>query len=277
MGMSETNSKEGTTMKKIALYACAAMTLVLAGTVSAKAETIRMGAEGAYPPFNYVAEDGELKGFDIDIGNAICAELKAECEWSVNEWSGIIPGLIASKFDIIASSMAITQARMEKVSFSDPYYFNAMRFVASKELELADIKPDLAKGLVIGTQSGSIAVDMLKQFFPDNEVKLYPTLGEAFLDMQNSRLDLLVESKIASADWLAQGEECCAFVGEEFLQDGTLGAGLAFRKDDDALRERVNAALAKIVSDGTYDTIRKKYFDFDIRQKPSNASALFGK
>ena len=277
MGMPEANSKEGTTMKKIALYACAAMTLVFAGTVSAKAETIRMGAEGAYPPFNYVAEDGQLKGFDIDIGNAICAELKAECEWSVNEWSGIIPALQASKFDIIASSMAITQARMEKVSFSDPYYFNAMRFVASKELGLADIKPDLAKGLVIGTQTGSIAADMLKQFFPDNEVKLYPTLGEAFLDMQNSRLDLLVESKIASADWLSQGEECCAFVGEEFLQDGTLGAGLAFRKDDDALREHVNAALAKIVGDGTYDTIRKKYFDFDIRQKPRNASELFGK
>lgn len=277
MGIPEANSKEGTTMKKIALYACAAMTLVFAGTVSAKAETIRMGAEGAYPPFNYVAEDGQLKGFDIDIGNAICAELKAECEWSVNEWSGIIPALQASKFDIIASSMAITQARMEKVSFSDPYYFNAMRFVASKELGLADIKPELAKDLVIGTQTGSIAADMLKQFFPDNEVKLYPTLGEAFLDMQNSRLDLLVESKIASADWLSQGEECCAFVGEEFLQDGTLGAGLAFRKDDDALRERVNAALAKIVGDGTYDTIRKKYFDFDIRQKPRNASELFGK
>ncbi len=264
-------------MKKMKLYACAAMALVLTGALSAKAETIRMGAEGAYPPFNYVAEDGQLKGFDIDLGNAICAELKAECEWSVNEWSGIIPALQASKFDIIASSMAITDARMEKVSFSDPYYFNAMRFVALKELGLADVKPAAAKDLVIGTQSGSIAVDMLKQFFPNNEVKLYPTLGEAFLDMKSSRLDLLVESKIASADWLAQDEDCCVFVGEEFLQDGTLGAGLAFRKDDDALRERVNAALAELVSNGTYDTIRKKYFDFDIRQKPKNASELFGK
>ena len=263
-------------MKKITLQACAAVALILTGAVSANAETIRMGAEGAYPPFNFVAEDGKLKGFDIDLGNAICAELKAECAWSVNEWSGIIPALQASKFDIIASSMAITEARMEQVSFSDPYYFNAMRFVALKELGLADVKPDAVKGLVIGTQSGSIAADMLKQFFPENEVKLYPTLGEAFLDMKSSRLDLLVESKIASADWLKQGEDCCVFVGEEFLQDGTLGAGLAFRKDDTALRDRVNAALAKLVSNGTYDTIRKTYFDFDIRKKPKNASELFG-
>ena len=264
-------------MKKMALYTCAAMALALMGAISAKAEMIRMGAEGAYPPFNYVAEDGKLKGFDIDLGNAICAEMKVECEWSVNEWSGIIPALQAGKFDILASSMAITKSRMEQVSFSDPYYFNSMRFVALKELGLAEVNPAAVKNLVIGTQSGSIAVDMLKQFFPDNEVKLYPTLGEAFLDLKSSRLDLLVESKIASADWLANGEDCCVFVGEEFLQDGTLGAGLAFRKDDDALRARVNAALANLVSNGTYDTIRKKYFDFDIRQKPKNASELFGK
>jgi octopine/nopaline transport system substrate-binding protein len=265
-------------MRKMALYACAAMAVAVAlsAAAPASAETIRMGAEGAYPPFNYVAEDGQLKGFDIDIGNAICAELKATCEWSTNEWDGIIPALQAGKFDIIASSMAITKTRMEQVSFSEPYYFNAMRFVALKELGLEDVKPAAAKDMAIGTQSGSIAADMLKEFFPDNEVKLYPTLGEAFLDMKSSRLDLLVESKIASADWLAQGEDCCVFVGEEFLQDGTLGAGLAFRKDDDALRERVNAALATLVGNGTYETIRKTYFDFDIRQKPKNASELFG-
>lgn len=264
-------------MRKLALYACTAVAIALSGAASAAAETIRMGAEGAYPPFNYVAEDGQLKGFDIDLGNAICAELKAECVWSTNEWSGIIPALQASKFDIIASSMAITEARREQVSFSDPYYFNAMRFVASKDLDLKDVTPATAEGMVIGTQSGSIAADMLKEFFPDNEVKLYPTLGEAFLDMKSSRLDLLVESKIASADWLAKGEDCCVFVGEEFLQDGTLGAGLAFRKEDNALRERVNAALATLVGNGTYETIRKKYFDFDIRQKPKNASELFAK
>ena len=80
-------------MRKMALYACTAVAIVLSGAASAAAETIRMGAEGAYPPFNYVAEDGQLKGFDIDLGNAICVELKTECVWSTNEWSGIIPAL----------------------------------------------------------------------------------------------------------------------------------------------------------------------------------------
>lgn len=263
-------------MRKIALYAGTIAAIALATTGATRAETIRMGAEGAYAPFNYVAENGQLKGFDIDVGNAICAQLKAQCEWSMNEWSGIIPALQASKFDVIASSMAITEERMKQVNFSDPYYFNAMRFVAPKELGLTEVTPAAAKGMVIGTQSGSIAVTMLKQFFPGNEVKLYPTLGEAFLDMKSGRLDLLVESKFAIADWLAKGEDCCAFVGQEFLQDGTRGAGLAFRKEDTALRDRVNAALAEIIRNGTYDDIRRKYFGFDIRAKPKNASQIFG-
>ncbi|WP_340162795.1 transporter substrate-binding domain-containing protein [Falsochrobactrum tianjinense] len=247
------------------------------GAFPAYAEEIRMGAEGAYAPFNYLDPSGQLKGFDIDIGNAICEKLKADCVWSANEWSGIIPALQAKKFDVMASSMAITEARMQQVDFSKPYYYNTMRFVALKDLGLKDVTPEIAKGKIIGTQTGSIAFDALQQFFPDNEVKLYPTLGEAFLDIENGRIDLLLESKFALSDWLSKGGDCCEFVGSEFLLDGTVGAGMAFRKEDDELRNRVDQALDEIIQDGSYDEIRARYFDFDIRTKPKFASEIFAK
>jgi len=262
--------------KQIKMGMIAAAIAVL-GAFPTHAKEIRMGAEGAYAPFNYLDPNGKLKGFDIDVGDAICEKLKADCVWSANEWSGIIPALQAKKFDVMASSMAITESRMKQVNFSDPYYYNTMRFVALKELGLKDVTPESAKGKVIGTQTGSIAVDVLQRFFPDNEVKLYPTLEEAFLDIENGRIDLVLESKFALSDWISKGASCCEFVGNEFLLDGTLGAGMAFRKDDEELRSRVNKALAEIIADGTYDKIRAKYFDFDIREKPKFASEIFAK
>ncbi|MCX2698073.1 transporter substrate-binding domain-containing protein [Ochrobactrum chromiisoli] len=253
----------------------AAVFAVLCGVLPVQADEIRMGAEGAYAPFNYLDPNGQLKGFDIDVGNAICEKLKANCVWSANEWSGIIPALQSKKFDIMASSMAITESRKEQVNFSNPYYYNTMRFGALKDLGLKDVTPESAKGKVIGTQTGSIAADVLQRFFPDNEVKLYPTLGEAFMDMESGRIDLLLESKFALSDWLSKGADCCEFVGEEFLLDGTLGAGMAFRKEDEQLRTRVNQALEEILKDGTYDKISALYFNFDIRAKPKFASEVF--
>lgn len=264
-------------MLKQAKMGTIAAFIAFSGVFAAHAEQIRMGAEGAYAPFNYLDPSGQLKGFDIDVGNAICEKLKADCVWSANEWSGIIPALQSKKFDIMASSMAITESRMQQVSFSNPYYYNTMRFVALKELGLKDVTPESAKGKVIGTQTGSIAVDALQRFFPDNEVKLYPTLEEAFLDIENGRIDLLLESKFALSDWISKGADCCEFVGNEFLLDGTLGAGMAFRKDDEELRARVNKALEEIIQDGSYDKISAKYFDFDIREKPKFASEIFAK
>ncbi|MES0884596.1 transporter substrate-binding domain-containing protein [Roseibium sp. SCP14] len=253
-----------------------ALTASVIGAGIAQAETVRMGTEGAYAPFNFVAENGDIKGFDIDIGNAICAEMKVECEWSKHDWGGIIPALKSGKFDVMAASMAITEARMEQVNFSDPYYFNTMRFAALKDLGLTDATPDSLEGMIIGTQSGSVAVKVLQQYFPDNEIKLYPKLGEAFLDMESGRLDLVLESKFAIGDWMKDGVDCCEFVGEDFLLDGTIGTGMAFRKEDTDLQARVNAALAAIIENGTYDEIRARYFDFDIMGQPKAVSALYG-
>ena len=261
-------------MRLAKVLAIAATTGV--ASVAAAQETVRMGTEGYYPPFNYFDSAGQIKGFDIDIGNALCDAMEVECEWVTTDWDGIIPALNSNKFDTIIASMGITEDRAKIVSFSDPYYFNAARFVALKDLGLESAMPDDLAGMTVGAQSGTLEVEMLDSYFPDTDVKLYPKLDDALLDLETGRLDLVLAGQFVVGDWLAGDEgACCEFVGEAFMADGMSGTGIAVRQEDDALREDLDAALAEIVEDGTYDEIRARYFDFDIMTRPKTAGELF--
>lgn len=261
-------------MKALSMTAAGCLLLGLLTSQTMAAEKLRIGTEGDYKPFNYVTGSGEIKGFDYDIGQAVCAELKAECEWSTHEWSGIIPALQSGKFDIMIASMAINDERKKQVSFTNPYYFNAMHFIARKDLGIKDVSKAALEGKIIGTQSGSVAVETLKEYFPDNEVKLYPSLSEAFLDMDSGRLDMVLESQMALSDWLAQDSgACCEFAGKPFILDTAQGNAMALRTDSADLTKRLNTALEVIMKNGTYDKIRQQYFDFDIMVRPVNASA----
>ena len=264
-------------MKSLFKISALTVAMTMSGLASASAETLRVGTEGAYAPFNYVSENGAIEGFDVDIGNAIGAEMKVECEWSVHDWGGIIPALNANKFDFMVASMAITPTRQEAVNFTDPYYFNAMRFVKLKEVDLDDANPETLKGLTIGAQQGAVSAKVLDDWFPDSDIKLFPKLGEALMDLDSGRIDLVLASQFAINDWMKDGTDCCEFVGESFLMDGTVGAGIAFRKADTELQARVNAALKTIMENGTYDEIRKSYFDFDVMSKPGYVSELFNR
>jgi octopine/nopaline transport system substrate-binding protein len=271
----ETDNKGNDMQKKFMRASALFFACAMAGT-SLAAEKLSIGTEGDYAPFNYVTAGGEIKGFDYDIGQAVCAEIKVECVWSTNEWSGIIPALQAKKFDVMIASMAINEDRKKEVDFTKPYYFNAMRFIARKDLGLTDVSPEALKGKVIGTQSGSVAVEALQEFFPDSEVKLYPTLSEVFLDMANGRLDLILEGQMALTDWLAKDDSgCCDFVGDSFILDTAQGNAMAVRKGNEELLGKLNGGLEAIMANGTYDKIRKQYFDFDIMARPKSTSEYF--
>lgn len=235
-----------------------------------------MGTEGFYPPFNYFDSDRQIIGFDIDIGNALCEAMQVTCEWVTTDWDGIIPALNANNFDTIIASMGITEERSEIVSFTEPYYFNAARFVAPRDLGLTSAMPADLEGRVVGAQSGTLEVEMLNTYFPAVEVRLYPRLDDALLDIESGRIDLALAGQFVIGDWLAGDQgACCDFVGEAFMADGMLGTGIAVRKEDEDLRERLNAALAQIMADGTYDEIRGRYFEFDIMTRPKTAGELF--
>ncbi len=261
-------------MKLAKFLAAVAVTAFATGATAQ--EVVRMGTEGYYPPFNFFESAGEVKGFDIDIGNALCAQMEVTCEWVTTDWDGIIPALNANKFDTIIASMSITDERAKVVSFTKPYYFNAARFVAARDAGMGDALPADMAGKIIGTQESTLEVEVLQKFFPDSEIKLYPKLDDALLDLESGRVDAVYASHFVLGAWLAgEGSDCCEFVGEAARSDGNNGTGIAVRKSDTDLLARLNAAIDAIVADGTYDEIRSRYFDFDIMTTPKTASELY--
>src|SRR3954463_12907618 len=132
-------------LTRIALAASAAVIAMAVGSASAEDKVLKIGTEGAYPPFNNLTADGKLVGFDIDIAQALCDEMKVKCEFVTQDWDGIIPALQAGKFDAIVASMSITPERAEKVDFSHKYYNTPSAIAVPKDSPLKGVtKADLA-------------------------------------------------------------------------------------------------------------------------------------
>lgn len=226
------------------------------------AEKLKIGTEGAYPPFNLIDSKGQVGGFDVDIAKALCEKLAAECEVVTSDWDGIIPALNAKKFDFLIASMSITEERKRAVDFTDPYYTNKLQFIAQKSSDFKTDKDSL-KGKVIGAQRATIAGTWLE----DNlrkvvDIKLYDTQENAYLDLSSGRVDAVLADTFVNWEWLksAAGQDF-EFKGEPVFDNDKIG--IAVRKGD-PLRERLNKALEEILADGTYKKINDKYFPFDI-------------
>ncbi|ASJ71401.1 ABC transporter substrate-binding protein [Granulosicoccus antarcticus] len=253
-------------MKIRHLSAIALTCAVASSTVSA--EDLRLGTEGAYPPFNFIDASGEIKGFDVDIGLALCEKIEANCSVVAQDWDGIIPGLLANKYDFIIASMFITDERKKQVDFSDPYYLAAMTHVVAKDSDITEISNEALADMVIGAQSGTTQADYAEATYPDADVRLYPTQDEVNLDMASGRIDMVVGDMLPMLDWVNKADDgaCCELIGEPITDPAFVGdgVGIALRQDDDELRERLNGALLEIRADGTYQAINKKYFDIDV-------------
>ncbi|WP_044870994.1 ABC transporter substrate-binding protein [Pseudomonas sp. LFM046] len=251
-------------MKRLTRLALAS--LALCGIVAtAQAETIRIATEGAYPPFNYVDSNNQLHGFDVDIANALCAKMQAECTLVAQDWDGIIPALLAKKYDAVVASMVITEERQKKVAFTDRYYRTRLAVAVAKGSTVKDTNPESFKGLVVGAQSSTTQGMYAEDIYgaAGAEVKLYPSQDEANADLNTGRLDALVHDKFPLLDWLAKdGKDCCTLLGD--IQGTDDEVAIAVRQEDNALRERLNKALAEIIADGTYKQIASRYFPFDI-------------
>ncbi|MBO0213072.1 transporter substrate-binding domain-containing protein [Vibrio sp. Vb2880] len=244
-----------------------AASLAFTASTSASAETIKIGTEGAYPPFNYYTADGQLAGFDIEIGKALCSEMKVECEFVAQDWDGIIPALLAGKYDMILASMFITEARQQQVSFSAPYQASAMTFVVDKNSGIKDVSPKAMKGLIIGAQSSTTQAEYLLANYPESDVRLYPTQDAVNLDLASGRIDAQAGDIMPMTDWLSSDDGACCHKAGDLITDSKYvgdGVGIALRKEDDALRQRVNQALANIIKDGTYQKINDEFFKINL-------------
>lgn len=232
---------------------------------SAQAETLTIATEGAYPPFSYVDSNNTLHGFDIDIANALCEKMKVECKVVAQDWDGIIPGLLAKKYDAIVASMVPTPERKQKVDFTNRYYTTTLAIAVPKDSDIKDVSAASLKNKNLGAQSGATqAIYAEDNYAPEGvNLKLYPTPDEANSDLLNHRLDAVIHDKFPLLTWLDnEGKDCCKLLGE--IEGTKEPISIAIRKNSDELKERFNKAIDEIRADGTYAKIVQKYFKSDI-------------
>ncbi len=255
-------------MKFYRLFTTAFLAVILA--VSAQAadwSKVRIGVEGAYPPFSEITPEGELKGFDIDIAYALCESMGAECELVPQDWDGIIPALLAKKYDAIIAQMSITEERKEKVAFTGKYANSPAKFAKPKSSDV-EITAESLDGKVVGVQRATIFDNYITAEFPGVELKRYASQDEAYLDATAGRVDLLMADSVAMQDGFLNTEQGAdwEFVGPAYSDPKYFGegAGIAIRKEDTDLVEKFNAAIADIRSNGVYKEINDKYFAVDM-------------
>src|SRR3712207_6500796 len=247
--------------------AAAILAFAAGGALAQDKRKIRIGTEGAYPPFNYTTPDGQLAGFDIDIAKALCDKMNAECEFVTQDWDGMIPALQANKYDAIIASMSITDERKQQVDFTNKYYDTPPALAVPKDSELTEATPEALKGKTIGAQSATTHVNYAQAKFPDVDLKLYPTSEEYKLDLQSGRIDAAMDDIVVLSQWVDSPEGACCKILAPLPRDPVIngpGAGIAVRKGDDELREAFNKAIDDIRADGTYQAINGKYFDFSV-------------
>ena len=275
-------------MKKLILTLLAFTILNLASV--ANAISIKIGTEGAYPPWNNLNSAGELEGAEIDFGNEACKRMKADCEWVTQDWDGIIPALLNGKYDIIIAGMSITEERKEKVNFTNGYMTDGARFAVLQSSGLADLKiagmekvnlnnaggkeqaaigqlNAALNGKTVCVQSSTIHQNFLEKHMAGAvEVSLYQSVDDHNLDLAAGRCDAILADVGAIIDFIdSDGGVDVAFTGPTF-SGGVFGDGVggAMRKEDTTVLEMWNKVIAEMSADGTTAEITKKWFGRDI-------------
>jgi polar amino acid transport system substrate-binding protein len=221
----------------------------------------------AYPPFFTKDASGTWVGWEVELMDAVCAEMKETCSIVDMSWDGLIPGLEAKKFDVIWSSMSITDERKKTINFTNKYYNTPSKLIGAKD-GTTGASPDDVAGRTIGIQVSTIQSDYYKKYFADKASEnTYTTLDEAFQDLSAGRIEYVFGDSIPLSEFLKSdfGKDCCEDKGNVKDDPAILGSGIGggLRKEDQALLEKLNAAISAVRANGKYAEISKKYFDFD--------------
>jgi len=254
-------------MKKTVLFALA-LAASIAQAQAPEWKKLRIGVEGAYPPFSEIGPDGKLKGFEIELVQAYCAQMQAQCTLVQQEFDGLIPALQSRKVDAIFASVAITDERLKVIAFTKPYYNTPARLVAKAGVTLEPTAAGL-KGKKIGVQRGTTHEAYAAKTFTQSEIVRYSSQDQVFLDLKSGRIDATVmDSPAADFGFLKKPEgKGFAFVGGPINDDKIfgVGSGVGMRKADEAtLGKKFNAAIDAVLANGTFKKLADKYFDYDI-------------
>ena len=231
---------------KTLMLATAAIALATAASAQ---ETVRLGTEGAYPPYNYIDEAGEVAGFERELGDELCARAELTCEWVTNDWDSIIPNLTSGNYDAIMAGMSITDERDEVIDFTQAYYPpTASRYMALSED--ADVENGVVAAQVNTIQAGHVAETgaTLVEFATPDETVAAVRNGEA-------------DAVFADSDFLLpiaeQGGDM-VIVGEPVPLGGGIGVGV--RETDAELKDALDAAITAMKEDGTLNEMLVKWF-----------------
>ncbi len=255
-------------------------------TISANADKIRIGTEGAYPPWNAKDESGKLIGFEVELANFLCIYMKADCTIVEQDWDGMIPGLIMRKYDAIMAGMSITDERLKTINFSQGYADEVASLAVMKGSSLEGM--DTPAGINLTKKSGdtSKALKTIKaalagktvcvqtatihQNFLESgdvgkvNVRTYKTQDEVNLDLASGRCDVALAAAVAFTDYADKSGKPVVLVGPTF-SGGAFGngVGVGIRKDDTELLSKFNKAIEMARKEGKIRELAIKWFGFD--------------
>ncbi|MCB9948372.1 MAG: transporter substrate-binding domain-containing protein [Rhodospirillaceae bacterium] len=249
-----------------------ALAALAVAAAPAQAEDLRLGTEGAYPPYNYIDASGELQGFDIAFGNTLCERMGVTCEWVAQDWDGIIPALLNGRYDAIVAAMSRTDERRAQIAFSNAYTDTPVWLVGRAD-EFAGVESfedavAALQGKTVGVQTATIFQDFVEQQLGDSvELRLYDTQDNLGLDLGAGRLDAGVADSLAWEAFLdSEGGQGFArfgpsLTGQDFPELGE-GFGIGLRQEDTDLLARINAAICGMIADGTLEALHQEYLGF---------------
>lgn len=258
-------------MIRRSLAALAAVALAVAVLpAAAQSKKLRIGVEGAYPPFSEVDAKGELKGFEIDLARAWCVQMKRECELVKTDFDGLIPALQARKIDAIVASMSITDERKKAIAFSKPYLASPAIFLAKSGTK-GDISPAALKGKKIGVQSATTFETYVAALYKDATIVRYQTQDQIYLELKAGRVDYTLVDKYAVDSFLkSDAGKGMAFVGPDIDDEKYFGVGIGVglrKADEKTLGAALNAAIDAVNASGEYKKLSSKYFAYDVAPK----------
>ncbi len=231
-------------------------TIVLLGTARAQSgDVLRVATDATFPPFEYV-EDGKMTGFDIELVEAMAKIMGKKVEWTQIDFKGLIPGLLAKRFDMAVSAIYITEERRKVVDFTDPYYPGGLVILVRKDNTAINGPEDL-DGKRVSVQVGTKSVNFLKENYPKVIRVEVEKNQEMFNLVEIGRVDAAVTGKPA-AKLFAKSRPSVKVLDKQLT---TEEYGMAVRKDTPELTRALNAALAQLKADGTYDRLVQKWFE----------------
>lgn len=230
------------------------LTLVNAAALAApvSAQSIRLGTEGAYPPFNFVNEKGEVDGFERAVGDEICKRAELECSWVTNDWDTIIPNLVSGNYDAIIAGMSITSERDQVIDFTQDYFPpDPSAYVALK-----GAGPEMAEG-VVASQTASVQAGHVAE--SGAELMEFATFDDCVAAVRNGEADAVLADRGFLEDIVNESGGELVFIGADVIIGEGIGIGV--RESDSALKEKLNAAITSMKEDGVLNTIISKWFE----------------